>query len=1150
VPTETKLDALLSAVEPALRLVHERHLRQLLNYFIDRGRALPTNTNLPFWFSRADLVAADVLPPSAMRGTEERLLLVTNPDDRMIAQKSRPEQLRIYWRVLFRAAVMKTIDAKVASGALDAAKCRERLNHFGVAAAREIRFVLETEHDLAPEADDIAAFRMFAAMYLDLDHFTAHAAEEFFPALPHGHVVRAFLAEDIPISELIASSRPAGAPDPERPPPEDLWSAPPAPATPDTAPPPPEGIAATLQRATEAEQNGNVVRAAILRTQAAMASQGLDRERAMEGALAAVRQLVDRLGDLLDWDQDTRQEWRQAIGPLLPVAASGAWPRAARCLYELQRIPADYSREIYAVEIPEYIRTLGRRPVRRHLPHARPVMMLMAFRKAHKHLLRSKLGEPEQLRIDRLMHHEIHRREHAIRHEFAPIIVSTLTAAGLVPTNRVEEVARDKLVAELLDRICERGYLRLGDLRDGVARNQLKLQNLRGPGEFVSGDPLLRADTGLAYALDGVYRRGEFYLRWIQRFVSVFFGTPWGRALVLYLAVPFGGAFLMLVFAEELRHLGGAGYSFASRWLGPRPVKHQPPQTEATIPADGAPAIPPPPAVADAPLMKIESDFDEEDLEYVWQEVPDVEFEEGPGLFVWESAKDRERIGQTVTTILTSSESQRKPEEKKKHVKFPPIHWPTLAGLGVFILLVLHVRSFRRAVGWVFSWVWRVIRGVLWDLPSAMWQSRPVRTARHSSVVRFLHRHLATPLMLTLIVIGILVIAGVSLRLLSWYWWIPLVALLIAYNTRVGWEIQEHVAEALADWWRRVRVNFIPGLIATFIDLFQMLANWVERRLYAVDEWMRFRTGDSQGSLWVKALLHLMWFPIAYLTRFVFYLLAEPQFNPVKHFPVVTVSHKVLAPLLLMMVPTLADFVGDKTAGTIYFFTQLLLPGVFGFLAWELKENWRLYAANRSALLPRAIVGSHGESMRGMLRPGFHSGTVPKVYRKTRKALEAGDAAKVVLMHHDLEHAAEGVQRFAERELIPLLAGSREWGGVAVEVATVRLAVQRAEFVFRSPLGRDPFILALENMNGTIEASIAATGWTDKLTESQRRVLCFALRGVLDIGAAAKFEGRERSLDAPEEPGFGALARRVTWDEWVKGWSREEKGFGREGVKG
>ena len=32
----------------------------------------------------------------------------------------------------------------------------------------------------------------------------------------------------------------------------------------------------------------------------------------------------------------------------------------------------------------------------------------------------------------------------------------------MIPTNTVEEVARDKIVAELLDRVCERGYLRIG----------------------------------------------------------------------------------------------------------------------------------------------------------------------------------------------------------------------------------------------------------------------------------------------------------------------------------------------------------------------------------------------------------------------------------------------------------------------------------------------------------------------------------------------------------------------------------------------------------------------------------------------------------------------------------------------------------------
>jgi hypothetical protein len=341
----------------------------------------------------------------------------------------------------------------------------------------------------------------------------------------------------------------------------------------------------------------------------------------------------------------------------------------------------------------------------------------------------------------------------------------------------------------------------------------------------------------------------------------------------------------------------------------------------------------------------------------------------------------------------------------------------------------------------------------------------------------------------------------------------------------------------VSDGWRHIRVNFLPGLVGAIVDRFHDLANWVERRLYAVDECMRFRAGDSRGSLVVKAVLGLAWFPIAYAARFVFYLLAEPQVNPVKHFPVVTVSHKVMAPLLLSLVPALAEVVGRETAGTVYFFTQLLLPGVFGFLAWELKENWRLYAANRARGLRPVPLGSYGESMRGLLRPGFHSGTVPKIYQKARRAVTAGDRVRGALLHHDLEHAAQGVRLFAERELVPLLAGCPDWGGVRVELTAVRFGARRAELELAAPaLGRDPFVLAFENVGGAIEASVAAPGWADKLTDARRAVLAFALRGVLDMAAAARVDGRARTPDAPDEPGLGALARCVTWPEWVARW--------------
>ena len=123
---------------------------------------------------------------------------------------------------------------------------------------------------------------------------------------------------------------------------------------------------------------------------------------------------------------------------------------------------------------------------------------------------------------------------------------------GFHPRNLPERVAYQKLIEELLDKIIERGFLTLGDLRDACSRSNLKIPDLAGPLEFVRGDRLLRTDSALAEELDGVYRRGEIYLRLLQRFSSLAFASPWGRFLTLYVALPFGGAFVGL---EGLKHL-------------------------------------------------------------------------------------------------------------------------------------------------------------------------------------------------------------------------------------------------------------------------------------------------------------------------------------------------------------------------------------------------------------------------------------------------------------------------------------------------------------------------------------------------------------------------------------------------------------------
>src|SRR5262249_10142375 len=62
--------------------------------------------------------------------------------------------------------------------------------------------------------------------------------------------------------------------------------------------------------------------------------------------------------------------------------------------------------------------------------------------------------------------------------------------------------------------------------------------------DFLHGDPLLRLDNRLSILLDGVYRPAEAYLRWLEWFTAIGFGTALGRVITRFLVIPFGGAFL------------------------------------------------------------------------------------------------------------------------------------------------------------------------------------------------------------------------------------------------------------------------------------------------------------------------------------------------------------------------------------------------------------------------------------------------------------------------------------------------------------------------------------------------------------------------------------------------------------------------------
>ena len=139
--TPTALETRLREVEPAVRVVKERHLRRVAAAF---------HPDVAQWVAVDAVRAADVLPAAALADAGGRVLLVTDPADRFWAVPAEPELLRDYWRVLFRAAVAERVAA-------------ERFAELGPLAANEARFVLETDRVVPLGADTATVYRAFAA---------------------------------------------------------------------------------------------------------------------------------------------------------------------------------------------------------------------------------------------------------------------------------------------------------------------------------------------------------------------------------------------------------------------------------------------------------------------------------------------------------------------------------------------------------------------------------------------------------------------------------------------------------------------------------------------------------------------------------------------------------------------------------------------------------------------------------------------------------------------------------------------------------------------------------------------------------------------------------------------------------------------------
>lgn len=990
------------------------------------------------------IVARDELGVEADAVLPQRMILIARPEEGRLEGMNREDLSRYYWRLLFHARIDFELELKTSPNRLTTADLRRRIDSLGQTQFDEIRSVLRAEQMLRHPEDARHAYAEFVAVFYELRTFAPNLVPLYFPSLDSEEAVLRTISADCDAASLLEATRPA-----------ELTS--PVPADVRVAKPPavealleatqinlasrsPRRYAALVRQAQRLRIAGNNVRAALVRR---LAFDFAPLDQMNDAKIELMREiefLVLRLQAALELTDDEVRPWLAMCERLLPAARRGFWNANARLLYDLQQVCLDHEQEIYKIDLLRWI--ARQTPLKRPLPNQRIVLMSKHLRSAALRVPAVMIDEAGRHELGELLHSAANAAEMILRKRFEPIVAASLDDAGFVPRSVVERVAFRKMTSELLDGIVQRGFLTIGDLRDAISRNQLKMPDLTGPREFFSGDPLLRADRKFASSLDGVYQRGPFYLRWLQRLNALTFGIPSGRVFTSYIALPFGLAFLLLMAIEEVAHL--------------------------------------------------------------------------------------------VTGIFPGWHEAGTP-----HTKLVYSRWNTVL-LGCVFFAVIHSPPMREWLMWFLKRTRKFLRIAFLDIPRRIASLPLVAWLLRSFPFMLFRRFVLAPLVATAIFWLLLPWIGAYQPLSRWWGLAIFVASVVILNSRVGRDTEELTREFLSRTWYRIRVHLLMGLFTLIVDAFRWLMDSLERVLYAVDEWLRFRSGESTLTLGLKAVLGVIWAFVHGVIRFCVTLLIEPQANPIKHFPVVTVSHKLLLPLAYTSHPatklsTLASVfynvmhninvpLSVETSNWVTATIVWGIPGIFGFLAWELKENWRLYAANRSTHLRPVLIGTHGETLLRLLCPGFHSGTIPRLFarrrRAARKAAHSTQISKEARFTEKLHHEASHLQHFVERDLIGILRESRTFRDAALSVGHIELSTNRVLLTIdNSDYPAEPVEIHFAEQSGWLIANVAHQGWLQELTDEDRAVFRTALAGLYELGAVDLVrEQVESQLVAPALP--------------------------------
>jgi hypothetical protein len=174
-----------------------------------------------------------------------------------------------------------------------------------------------------------------------------------------------------------------------------------------------------------------------------------------------------------------------------------------------------------------------------------------------------------------------------------------------------------------------------------------------------------------------------------------------------------------------------------------------------------------------------------------------------------------------------------------------------------------------------------------------------------------------------------------------------------------------------------------------------------------------------------------------------------------------------------------------------------------------------------------------------LLKPGLHSGTLPKRFAKLRRAARqrlAGDESRPTRKHREALRRIElGLRRYAQREFVEFFRESRRWQAPPPTTGPIRLASNRLRIAVLLPAdcfsSRSttmapgtlwapspapwPLWITFEIADGSVLADAACGEVAASLAPDARQVLQTALVGLWKTGG---------------------VDIEVAWDLWVAAW--------------